>query len=66
MLSGTWRISSRCATGACVAASFATEGTVLVRDTKTDHGSMLRFSAAEWRAFVAGLKHGDFQASPAS
>lgn len=57
-----WRISSRCASGACVAASFATEGSVLVRDTKVD-GPALRFTTAEWATFVSALKQGDYRAS---
>lgn len=61
-LAGTWTISSRCATGACIAASFAVEGAVLVRDTKAADGPMLQFSAAGWSSFVAGLKQGEFKA----
>ena len=60
VLAGTWTTSSRCATGACVAASFATQGAVLVRDTKAVDGPILRFSVAGWETFVAGLKHDDF------
>jgi hypothetical protein len=55
-----WRTSSRCATGACLAAAVSKE-TVLVRDTKAENGPVLKFSAVEWKTFVSGLKHGDFQ-----
>ena len=57
-----WRTSSRCASGSCVAASFATDA-VFVRDTKADDGPALRFSTAEWKTFVSGVKQGDFRAS---
>lgn len=42
----------------CVEAVLAAPGEVAVRDSKT--GGTLRFSNAEWRAFVAGVKAGEF------
>ncbi|WP_204005611.1 DUF397 domain-containing protein [Virgisporangium aurantiacum] len=59
--SNEWRVSSRCASGTCVAASYVSSGVVLVRDTKlAADGPILRFSTASWSAFTAGLRHGDF------
>lgn len=34
---------------------------VLVRDSKDPAGPVLRFSTAEWEAFVAGIHAGDFE-----
>lgn len=33
---------------------------VAVRDSKDPAGSILLFPAAEWSAFLAGAKHGEF------
>ncbi|WP_433828094.1 DUF397 domain-containing protein [Actinoplanes sp. CA-015351] len=33
---------------------------VLIRDSKNRHVTPLAFSRAEWDAFVAGVKAGDF------
>lgn len=44
--------------GACVEVGQA-HGTVLVRDTKHHgHGIVHRYSPAEWRAFIAGVRDG--------
>jgi hypothetical protein len=47
--------------GACVEVADLPDGGRLVRDTK-DHGQgpVLRFTAAEWQAFVLGAKDGEF------
>jgi hypothetical protein len=45
---------------ACVEAE-GTEGGVLVRDTKLGEASpVLSFTDAEWNAFVAGVRDGEF------
>ncbi|MFJ9951921.1 DUF397 domain-containing protein [Kitasatospora sp. NPDC091207] len=36
------------------------EGAVMVRDSKDPHGPALGFGADAWRAFVAGVRSGDF------
>jgi hypothetical protein len=37
------------------------DGGRLVRDTKDGgHGPVLRYTAAEWQAFIAGVKAGEF------
>jgi hypothetical protein len=33
---------------------------VLIKDTKDPDGPQLRFDAAEWRAFVSGIRAGEF------
>jgi len=55
-----WRISSWCAAGDCVAVARLPTGDVLVTDTKDPLGPQLRFDASEWRAFVAGVRAGEF------
>jgi hypothetical protein len=47
--------------GDCVEVADLPDGGRLVRDTK-DHGRgpILRFTEAEWRAFVHGVKDGEF------
>ena len=56
-----WRTSSRCASGNCLAASFSNTDVVLVRDTKEPRaGHVLRFTAAQWQAFVAGIRDEEF------
>ncbi len=39
-------------------------GMILVRDTKDQgHGPVHRFTPADWRAFVAGVRNGEFDAA---
>lgn len=47
--------------GDCVEVADLPDGGRLVRDTK-DHGQgpILRFTEREWRAFVLGVKDGEF------
>lgn len=54
-----WRKSTRSSgNGNCV--EFADLGeSVAVRDTKDRIGPVLRFTAASWRAFIAGTKRGE-------
>lgn len=54
-----WRVASACEATSCV--GVAREGDeVLVRDTKTDGGPVLRFTIEEIAAFLAGVKAGEF------
>ncbi|AKH84097.1 toxin-antitoxin system toxin subunit [Streptomyces sp. CNQ-509] len=48
--------------GGCVewAPVVAASGVVPVRDSKDPDGPALAFSAAGWRAFVAGVRAGEF------
>jgi hypothetical protein len=54
-----WRKSTRSSgNGNCV--EFADLGdSVAVRDTKDRSGPVLQFTAASWRAFIAGAKRGE-------
>ncbi|WP_018352540.1 DUF397 domain-containing protein [Longispora albida] len=55
---GNWRKSthSGSATPDCVEVAFAPGGEVAVRDTKDRQGAVLEFSAADWAAFVEGVR----------
>lgn len=37
-----------------------TGGNIVVRDSKDKAGPTLTFTPAEWRAFIAGVKDGEF------
>jgi Domain of unknown function (DUF397) len=53
----TWVKSSHSGSqGDCVEVARTSGGTWLVRDTKDRDGSVLRFTAEQWRAFVTGIK----------
>lgn len=58
----TFRRSSFCTDAhGCVEVAVA-DGRVVVRDAKQADGPELTFDRAEWRAFVAGVKAGEFEA----
>lgn len=45
----------------CVEVALLDDGSVGVRDSKAErHGAMLRFTPSEIRAFLAGVKAGEF------
>jgi hypothetical protein len=54
-----WRRSSRCDSATCVEVAVAADA-VGVRDGKDPDGAVLWFSLAEWSAFLAGARDGDF------
>jgi hypothetical protein len=57
-----WRKSSYSGNGGASCVEVAGhDGMILVRDTK-DHGGgpVHRYTPAEWRAFVAGVRDGEF------
>jgi len=59
-LSDEWRTSSRSGTeGNCVEVRMI-EGTIEMRDSKDPAGAVLRFTTAEWDAFLGGAKDGEF------
>jgi hypothetical protein len=56
-----WRTSSFTDNGTCVEVADLPDGARLVRDTKLGEASpVLRYTAAEWQAFIAGVKVGEF------
>jgi Domain of unknown function (DUF397) len=55
----TWKKSSRTyGNGNCVEVAARSGDHVNVRDSKNPGGAMLRFTPAEWTAFLAGLRDG--------
>ncbi len=54
-----WRKSSRSSIGNCVEVA-ADAGDVLLRDSKDPTGPWMRYTAAEWDAFISGAKDGEF------
>ena len=49
--------------GNCVEVATNLPGIVAVRDTKNRNGGTLIFTRAEWAAFLAGTKDGEFDLS---
>ena len=41
--------------------AFLPDGDVAVRDSKDRDGPVLRYTPREWRAFIAGVKDGEFE-----
>ena len=62
MKGATWRKSSYSGGngGNCVEVAALPSGAMAVRDSKDPGGPVLRFTAAEWSAFVAGARDGEF------
>ena len=58
---GPFRTSSYSGGGSCVEVARAPDGTVVVQDTKdAQRSTSLVFDRAEWRAFVLGVRDGEF------
>jgi hypothetical protein len=56
-----WRKSTHSTgNGNCVEFAALPSDNLAVRDSKDKTGPILRFSSSEWRAFVAGVKDGEF------
>jgi len=54
-----WIKSRRCESNACVEAAFA-DDEILVRSSADAASPALRFTRAEWIAFIGGVRDGDF------
>lgn len=52
--------SSFCNGNNCVEVSVTQTGAVLLRDSKAPDQGPYTFSSAEWKAFIAGVKAGEF------
>jgi Domain of unknown function (DUF397) len=46
--------------GQCVEVAMNLPGVIAVRDSKDPDGSKLFFTPTEWKAFVSGVKDGEF------
>lgn len=58
--SALWQISSYCSEqNGCVEVAQVGD-TYAVRDRKDPHGAALVFDQAEWKAFINGVKAGEF------
>lgn len=59
----TWRKARACAgASVCVEIAELPQGGMAIRDGKDPQGTYLHFNAAEWAAFVAAVKNGEFDA----
>ena len=56
---GIFRKSTFSDAGGCVEVAKDVDG-VRVRDTKNRQGAVLSFTHNEWKAFLAGVRHGEF------
>lgn len=63
--SATWQKSSASGTGNCVEVARTAE-LVWVRDSNDPDGPVLGFTRADWVAFLAGARRGEFDCPPAS
>jgi hypothetical protein len=54
-----WRKSRHSTSSNCVEVRLRS-GRIEVRDSKNPDGPVLRYTAAEWDAFIAGAKDGEF------
>jgi Domain of unknown function (DUF397) len=59
-VSSEWKKSSRSGTTGCVEVRIANSG-IEVRDSKNPGGGHLKFTTAEWDAFVEGVALGEFR-----
>ena len=57
--SAVWRKSTLSTNGSCVEVAIV-DDYVAVRDSKDQHGSVLLFTAAKWKAFAGGVRQGEF------
>jgi hypothetical protein len=48
--------------GNCVEVAELPDGMIAIRDSKQPDGPVLKFTAAEWRAFIEGVQLGEFDA----
>ena len=54
-----WRVSRACDSGACVKVA-RDGGSVVFGNTAEPNGPVITYTRAEWNAFIAGVKLGDF------
>ncbi|MEQ4720843.1 DUF397 domain-containing protein [Nonomuraea sp. B19D2] len=58
-----WRKSTFCnGASTCVEVAPLADGNVALRDSKDQDGPVLVFTPAEWAAFTAGVREGEFDA----
>jgi hypothetical protein len=59
LATATWRKSSHSGQNGCVEVAHG-DDQIAVRDAKDPSGPVLRFTVHEWRAFLAGVRDGEF------
>ena len=62
LAAAAWRKSSRSGSNGCVEIAFL-DRQIAVRDSKDRSGPVLQFTHREWEAFLAGVRHGEFDAA---
>jgi hypothetical protein len=60
MTPGEWKKSSFSYNGSACVEVTAGQGELLVRDSKDPAGAVLRFTRAEWEAFLQGVRNSEF------
>lgn len=60
MTAPLFQISTYCHQGGCVAVAALDNGSIAVRHAVASDSLVLSFTPAEWDAFVAGVKDGEF------
>lgn len=55
-----WRKSMKSGRNGCVEVAFV-DGHVAVRDSKNREGPVLHFTSTEWKAFLEGVRDGQFR-----
>jgi predicted secreted Zn-dependent protease len=55
----TWQVARSCNGGACVRVAH-NGNAILIGDSKNPDGPVLPFTRDEWKAFVEGVRQGDF------
>lgn len=55
-----WTRSSMCSSGACIELAAIDDELIGVRDSKDPDGPVLRYTKDELRAFVEGVRRGEF------
>ena len=59
-----YRKSSYSSTGGCVEVRLLDDGTIGLRDSKDVSKPAHQFTPVEWRAFLAGVRNGEFDLQP--
>ena len=59
LVGAVWRKSTYSSVNGCVEIAFL-DGVVAVRDSKDRQGQALIFTPVEWRAFIDGVRDGQF------
>ena len=59
LATANWRKSSHSGSNGCVEVAHG-DDQIAVRDSKDPSGPMLLFTPVEWRAFLAGVRDGEF------